>query len=164
MPPRKRPDPRTAALTEQGEETSADPLTPRRTTAPTRGRVATWTTLRNTGTRLDDATNSRMTKAHDRAGKGVRDIWEEAINAYCDKLGVPQEMPEDAELKIPAPKKNNMGGGKLIMVRLTRNTRARLVEGCLREDLGGRPFISDALNDYFDDLGIPRPKKPQEPR
>ncbi|MGR6915355.1 hypothetical protein ACU635_14015 [[Actinomadura] parvosata] len=104
-----------------------------------------------------------MTKAHDRTGKGVRDIWEEAINAYCDKLGVPKEMPEDASLKIPAPKKNNMSGGKLVMVRLDRNTRARLVEGCLREDLGGRPFISEALNDYFDSLGIPRPKVAQTP-
>lgn len=112
---------------------------------------------------MDQATDNRMTKAHDRTGKGVRDIREDAINSYCDKLGIPKEMPEDAELKIPAPKKNNMGGGKLTMVRLTRNTRARLVEGCLREDLGGRPFISDALNDYFDDLGIPRPKEPQEP-
>lgn len=154
--PRNKPEPPRVPA-----KSSAESLTSRRAT-PARGRVATWTNLHNTGTRLDKATDDRLTKAAQRTGVGVQAIWETAINVYCDKLRIPKEMPEDAELKIPTPKKNNMGGGKLVMVRLTRNTRARLVEGCLREDLGGRPFISDALNDYFDDLDIPRPEETGE--
>ncbi|MFI9553659.1 hypothetical protein [Nonomuraea endophytica] len=151
-------DPRRAVAS---AEANAEPESvPAKRRPPARGRVATWTNLKSTGARLNRATDWRLTKAAERTGQGVQDIWEAAINAYCDRLGIPQKMPDDASTKLPSPERyQERGGLKLVVVRLTHNTRARLAEACIRQYLGGGEGIVEALNEHFDEVGIPQPPK-----
>jgi hypothetical protein len=130
---------------------------PRTRPAPNPGRTKAvqWTQLINTGTRLDEDTIERMDDACQRTGLGVQGVWEEAINYYCDQVGVPAEMPPGSEREpIPRPTVPAADPDSLTLVtaRLTPNTRARLVAGCHQQGQGGQEFIPDALNAWFDHL------------
>jgi hypothetical protein len=127
---------------------------PRTRPAPTRTKAVRWTELINTGTRLDEDTIARLDDACDRTGLGVQGVWEEAINYYCDQLGIPAEMPEDSDMTVPRPTEPaaDPASLKLITARITPNTRARLVAGCHVEEQGGQEFIPAALNAWFDHL------------
>src|SRR5690606_20886155 len=74
-----------------------------------------------------------------------------------DQIGIPEEMPAGADLKLPFPAEYRMGGQEFVRttVRLTTNTRARLVAVAERIGLGGSETVVDALNAWFDDQGIP---------
>ncbi|SEU46885.1 hypothetical protein [Nonomuraea wenchangensis] len=96
-----------------------------------------------------------MDAACENTGLGVRDVWEQAINYYCDQLGIPEQMPLDnAHDPIPRPSEPaaDPSALKLITARLEPNTRARLIDGCHLEGLGGQEFIPQALNAWFDHL------------
>jgi hypothetical protein len=128
---------------------------PRTRSGPQRGKAATWTNRINTGSRLDEDTIERMNDAIHRTGLGLQGVWEQAINYYCDQIGIPAEMPPGSEReRIPRPSEPlaDPESLTLITVRLNPNTRARLVAGCHLEELGGQEFIPAALNAWFDHL------------
>ncbi|SDL75379.1 hypothetical protein SAMN05421874_128100 [Nonomuraea maritima] len=151
--PRKKSDPRTVAFVEPGKA-QAEPQAPRR---PMRVREAQWTNLHTTSARLDSTTDDRLTAAVQRTGQGPQEIWEDAINFFSDRTGIPEEMPATADLKLPSPTEYRKGGQDLLQttVRLTTNTRARLAAAASRLGLGGAETIIEALNAWFDELGIP---------
>ncbi|WP_336214720.1 hypothetical protein [Nonomuraea sp. LPB2021202275-12-8] len=122
-----------------------------------RDKVVERPTLYATGARLDDATRKRVKAAAERTGKNLQGVWEEAINAYASRQGVSEVMPEGAEVALPTPRNaKSSGGPKPASVRLTQNTRARLVAVCVQQSRTGGEVIAEALNDYGDRLGIPR--------
>ncbi|MEV6157903.1 hypothetical protein AB0L53_46950 [Nonomuraea sp. NPDC052129] len=124
-----------------------------------RDKVFERPTLYSTGARLDDATRKRVKTAADQTGNGLQGVWEEAINAYASRCGVPETMPKGAEVTLPTPRKaKSSGGPKPASVRLTENTRARLVAVCVQQSRTGGEVIAEALNDFCDHLGIPRPE------
>jgi hypothetical protein len=128
---------------------------PRTRSAPTRTKAVRWTDLVNTGTRLDEDTIERLDDACERTGLGVQGVWEEAINYYCNQLGIPAEMPPGSErdpLPRPSAPAADPDSLKLITARIAPNTRARLVAGCHMEEMGGQEFIPAALNAWFDHL------------
>ncbi|MEV1167419.1 hypothetical protein [Nonomuraea sp. NPDC049784] len=153
--PRKEPSPRQVAFVEPGEA-AAEPPAPR-VRRPQRLREVQWTNLRTTSARLDADTNDRLTAAVGRTGQGVQDIWEEAVNFFADRTGIPEEMPAGADLKLPSPTEYRTAGQDLkhTTVRLTTNTRARLAAAASSLGLGGSECIVEALNAWFDELGIP---------
>ncbi|TYB71158.1 hypothetical protein FXF51_01610 [Nonomuraea sp. PA05] len=128
--------------------------------APERRRAATWMNLINTGTRLDAVTNERLTHVCKATGQGLQDVWEAAINFYCDQFypPIPKEMPDETDLDIPRFTRRthawNEDGdeGTLVTARLKQNTRARLVEACHRMRENGNVVITDALNAWFNHL------------
>ncbi|TMR99571.1 hypothetical protein [Nonomuraea basaltis] len=125
-----------------------------------RDKVVARPTLYSTGARLDDATRKRVKTAAERTGKNLQGVWEEAINAYASRHGVPETMPQGAEVALPTPRKVKASGGpKPASVRLTENTRARLVAACVQQSRTGGEVIAEALNDFCDRLGIPRPER-----
>ncbi|WP_188194872.1 hypothetical protein [Nonomuraea sp. SYSU D8015] len=154
MARRQRPDPRQVTFQPPipGTHALAQPQT-RSGPNPVRTRAVQWTKGINTGTRFDQDTIERMDLACARTGLGLQAVWEAAINWYCDRLGIPAEMPPGSEkAAIPRPSERAAEAGTLITVRITPNTRARLVAGCHRTGLGGREFIPQALNAWFDHL------------
>ncbi|MEV4079173.1 hypothetical protein AB0J43_02620 [Nonomuraea fuscirosea] len=156
MARRNSADPREVTFQPPGGDDThslAKPRTRRR--APARTKAVTWTDRINTGTRLDEDTIERLNDACDRTGLGVQGVWESAINYYCDRLGIPAEMPPGTEREpIPRPSEPpaDPDSLQLITVRLAPNTRGRLVAGCHLEELGGQEFIPAALNAWFDHL------------
>ncbi|MER6171292.1 hypothetical protein [Streptosporangium sp. NPDC001681] len=129
-----------------------------------RHREAVWTKLKSTGAYIRADTDTRLTAAWEQTGLGLQETFEAALNAYCSKLNVPQTMKPDSDLKVPrnpdlVPGVPNEYATRQVVVRLQPNTKARLVAGCKQEQLGGTDFVNDALNDYFDDLGIPAADK-----
>ncbi|TMR87810.1 hypothetical protein [Nonomuraea basaltis] len=151
MARRKSTDPR--QVTFQPPTPGGKPLAkPQTRRAPARTKAVRWTDLINTGTRLDEDTIERLDDACQRTGLGVQGVWEEAINYYCDQLGIPAEMPPGSDMTVPRPSvpAADPESLKLITARLTPNTRARLVAGCHLEELGGQEFIPAALNAWFD--------------
>ncbi|SDJ53793.1 hypothetical protein SAMN05421869_1115 [Nonomuraea jiangxiensis] len=122
-----------------------------------RVREAQWVNLHVTSARLDQDTDERLSAAVERTGQGVQDIWEEAINFFADQNGIPEEMPANADVKLPSPTEYRTAGQDLVhtTVRLTTNTRARLAATASRLGLGGSECVVDALNAWFDELGVP---------
>ncbi|WP_431928701.1 hypothetical protein [Nonomuraea jabiensis] len=153
--PRKEPNPRHVTFAEP-DKAAAEPPAPR-VRRPQRLREVQWTNLLTTSARLDPDTNDRLTAAVDHTGQGVQDIWEEAINFFADRTSIPEEMPAGADLKLPSPTEYRTAGQGLkhTTVRLTTNTRARLVAAASSLGLGGSESIIEALNAWFDELGIP---------
>jgi hypothetical protein len=140
----------------------ATPQPERRTRAPQRSRQPVWTKLKPTKAYLLEDTDARLTTACESHGIGLQDVFEAAINSYCDTLNppIPEQMPEDSDLSVPrdpdfVPGVSRDRTTRQVVVRLTSNTKARLVAGCKQERLGGTDFANDALNHYFDQLGIP---------
>ncbi|WP_440063889.1 hypothetical protein [Streptosporangium sp. OZ121] len=153
MPRTKASAPQTSAASE------SEPL-PRQRPAQIRHREAVWTKLKQTGAHLREDTDARLTAFWEQTQRSLQDTFEDAINAYCDKLRIPKTMKPDSELAIPrnpglVPAEPNGYTTRKIGVRLQPNTRARLVAACKKEQLGGTDLFNDALNDYFDKLGIP---------
>ncbi|MFI9841598.1 hypothetical protein ACIHFD_31500 [Nonomuraea sp. NPDC051941] len=130
------------------------------------GRVFTspkWTGLQPTIAHLFEDIDERLTHALKVTGEGLQETFETAINTYCDALQppVPGEMPEDADLKMPRDPNQPPPGTPTdratappAVVRLTRNTRARLVAACHQEQMGGKAVINDAIEAYLDELGL----------
>jgi hypothetical protein len=138
----------------------AEPLPQRRGAIPQRNRVPVWTALKKTGVRLLKDTDTRLTAACHETQMGLQETMEAAINAYCTKMKIPKTMKDDSDLKVPRDPDFVPGvplgqDTRQIVVRLQANTRARFVAGCKKEKLGGQGFANDALNFYFDALGIP---------
>ncbi|MFI7136189.1 hypothetical protein ACIBQ1_61845 [Nonomuraea sp. NPDC050153] len=150
---RRRTDPR--QVTFQSPDEGRSLAQPRTRSTPTRTKAVKWTDLINTGTRLDPDTLERLDAACEITGLGVQGVWEEAITYYCDRLGIPAEMPEGSE-KEPIPRPSAPAADPesltLITARIKPNTRARLIAGCHHEELGGQEFIPQALNAWFDHL------------
>ncbi|MFI6889139.1 hypothetical protein [Streptosporangium canum] len=162
MPRTNAPKPQ-ALFAEAGLETNAtseaEPLS-HQGSAPRRTREAVWTSLKPTGVGLREDTDARLTAAWEQTRLGLQETFEAAINAYCTKLKIPKTMKPDSDLKVPrnpdlVPGVPSEHATRKVVVRLTANTKARLVAGCKKEKMGGLDFVNDALNDYFDDLGIP---------
>lgn len=151
-------DPRQLAFIEPDSSMLAIPRTTRPNPTPERRRVATWMNLINTGTRLDEATNRRLTATCKATGEGLQDVWESAINFYCDKFfpPIPKEIADLTDLEIPRFTRTSHSSdedhGTLVTVRLKQNTRARLVEACHRVRENGGVVITDALNAWFNHL------------
>ncbi|MBB5140494.1 hypothetical protein HNP84_010262 [Thermocatellispora tengchongensis] len=95
---------------------------------------------------------------------GLQDVFELAINTYCDALEppIPANMPADANLKVPRDPHQPPPGTPVdrptvkpsAVVRLERNTRARLVAACEQEEMGGKAIINDAIEAYLDELNF----------
>ncbi|MGR6921232.1 hypothetical protein ACU635_43910 [[Actinomadura] parvosata] len=153
MARRRQPaDPRQVTFQPPGDD-RASLAGPR--TRPSRRKSLQWTDRINTGARLDEDTIARMDEVCEHTSLGVQDIWESAINYYCDQIGIPAELPPGTEReRIPRPSEPAADPESLtlITVRLLPATRARLVAGCRQEGLGGQEFIPDALNAWFDHL------------
>ncbi|GAB2918103.1 hypothetical protein ACFMQL_20185 [Nonomuraea fastidiosa] len=154
--PVKRPDPRQPASVAPAAETQPEPV--RR-----RLREAQWVNLHVTTARLDPGTNNRLTAANEATGQNPQQIWEEAINFLATQNGIQEEMPPNAELRMPIPSEYRPAGQDWVKsaVRLTTNTRARLVATASRLNLSGSETVELALNTYFDEIGIPGSYDPQ---
>ncbi|WP_433355495.1 hypothetical protein ACQP25_16895 [Microtetraspora malaysiensis] len=146
----------------------ADPAAARQPTAepqsarPSRRiRKPTWTELKPTIAHLYTDIDERLTTALEATGMGLQETFEDAINIYCDALRppIPAEMHEDADLKVPRDPNQPPVGTPLdrptappAVVRLQRNTRARLVAACKQGQMGGKAVINDAIEAYLDEL------------
>lgn len=152
--PRRNPGPRQVAFVEPNPAAEPQTVPARR---PLRVREQQWTNLHTTTARLDPGTDERLTHANKLTGQNPQQIWEEALNFFADQNGVPEEMPPNAELKLPLPAGHRPAGHGLVKVavRLTTNTRARLVAVATSLGLGGSECITEALNAWFDEIGIP---------
>ncbi|MGI5281728.1 hypothetical protein ACQEVF_59305 [Nonomuraea polychroma] len=149
------PDPAAA------QQPTAEPQSAR--TGPRRGRKPQWTKLQPTIAHLYEDIDERLTAALETTGMGLQETFEEAINTYCDALRppIPAEMPEDADLKMPRDPNQPPPGTPVdrptvapAVVRLKRNTRARLVAACHQEQMGGKAVINDAIEAYLDELDL----------
>ncbi|GAA4088352.1 hypothetical protein [Nonomuraea soli] len=160
-PPRKRtPD--------QADPTELHPLEPQepaQSAEPPTGRARrtkqpVWTERISTGFRLTEEAEDRLTLANERTGLGPQQLVEAAINRSCDELGIPEQMPPGSDLKMPRhlPARTGEPGRQdrpLISIRLSRNTRARLVAAVDREQRYAYDVIEDMLTDYLDKLNAP---------
>ncbi|NRQ34477.1 hypothetical protein HII36_21855 [Nonomuraea sp. NN258] len=152
---REPTDPR--QVTFQSPDNSEPLAKPRTRSTPTRTKKAQWTQLINTGTRLDAHTNERLDNVCASTGLGLQQVWETAINYYCDQFDppIPKTMPDQTDLDIPRFTRRASVDEEeetLVTARITPNTRARLVEACHRQHEPGRVVIPAALNAWFDHL------------
>ncbi|WP_424533705.1 hypothetical protein ACOZ38_25550 [Sphaerisporangium viridialbum] len=131
--------------------------------APTRTRKPVWTTRKPTIAHLYEDINDRLNDALESTGFGLQDLFELAIDAYCNDLNppIPEQMPEDSDLKVPRNPNADLPGTPServtvppAVIRLMPNTRARLVAACKQEQLGGKDVINDALLAYLDRLDM----------
>ncbi len=153
MPRQPKPSPDTIpqpTVPEPAQQPTAEPQS-RRT--PRRIRKPKWTELHPTIAHLYTDLNDRLTAALEVTGMGLQETFEAAINTYCDALQppIPAQMPDDADLKIPRDPNQPPPGtprdqptAPPAVVRLQRNTRARLVAACKQEQMGGKAVLNDA--------------------
>ncbi|GAA2830425.1 hypothetical protein GCM10020220_073160 [Nonomuraea rubra] len=160
-PPQLNPSEDSAA----GQQPPAEPQSTRRG-GPRRLRAVRWTNLVPTTIYLYSDIDDRLTTALDDMGMGPQEAWELAINTYCDALQppIPAVFPEPidkANLKVPrdpnppppgTPRDRPVAPGSV--VRLKRNTRARLVAACHQEQMGGMAVLNDAMEAYLDELDL----------
>ncbi|MEV0994347.1 hypothetical protein [Nonomuraea sp. NPDC050202] len=145
----------------QAQQPTAEPQSGR--TKPRGIRKRKWTELQPTIAHLYEDINERLTHALEVTEMGLQETFELAINTYCDALKplIPAEMPENADLKMPRDPFQPPPGtprdrptAPPAVVRLRRNTRARLVAACHQENMGGKAVINDAIEAYLDELGL----------
>ncbi|WP_214317106.1 hypothetical protein [Nonomuraea sediminis] len=143
------------------EQPTAEPQSAR--TGPRRTRKPQWTSLHPTIAHLYTDIDQRLTDGLETTGMGLQETFEAAINTYCDALEppIPAEMPEDADLKMPRDPNEPLPGTPIdrptappAVVRLQRNTRARLVAACKQKQMGGKAVINDAIEAYLDELDL----------
>lgn len=114
-----------------------------------------------TSIRLPEDLDDRLTEHIEHSGVGLQPTIEAAINAYCDHLTppIPAQMSEDADTKVPRDPHRELPGTpkdeavRLAVVRLKPNTRARLAAACKQQNMGGKDFITEAVETYLDRFG-----------
>ncbi|MFI6485252.1 hypothetical protein ACIBH1_45590 [Nonomuraea sp. NPDC050663] len=144
-------------------EPSPNPNEPQENVAearPTpRTRTARWTKLLQSAFTLTIDTDQRLSAAIAETGQGPQDIFQHVINQLCDDLAIPQQMHPDDPVNPTARRRTSTWGEGLarveLVVRLDRNTKQRLAAACDKEEISRLELVETALNDYFDELGIP---------
>ncbi|MFD8529475.1 hypothetical protein ACFV0L_18845 [Streptosporangium canum] len=155
----RQPNPPQPSYSAPAQQPTAEPQSGRKPSR--RIRKPKWTELHPTITYLYEDINDRLTAALEVTGMGLQETFEAAIATYCDALQppIPAQMPEDADLKMPRDPNQPPPGTPLdrptappAVVRLQRNTRARLVAACHQERMGGKAVINDVIEAYVDEL------------
>ncbi|MEU7911385.1 hypothetical protein [Microbispora bryophytorum] len=165
MPRQRKPTtPLQLTFIEPGTAAAQPPAAePQPAREPRRIRKPKWTELHPTVAHLFTDIDERLTGALEATGLGLQDTFEVAINTYCDALRppIPAQMPDDADIRIPRDPNPPLPGtpldrptAKPAVVRLQRNTRARLVAACHQERMGGKALINDAIEAYLDELDV----------
>lgn len=123
-----------------------------------------WTNLHPTIAHLYTETDERLTYALEATGDGLQETFEAVINTYCGDAathprGHARGRRHQAAARpqpVAARHTSRPGHREACVVRLKRNTRARLVAACKQEQMGGKAIVNDAIEAYLDELAVDR--------
>ncbi|GAA3144387.1 hypothetical protein GCM10010466_39380 [Planomonospora alba] len=138
------------------------PPPPSRTTrSPKRTKAPTWTEQRPLSIRMWPIAVDRLTVACEKTGLGRKGVIQAALTHYFDRIGVPTDVDvsPDRPRRDPPTRRPRKGVPKdereTITIRADPIVDARLTAACERTGLSPQGIYDDALDPYFDLLGIP---------
>ncbi|GGK90819.1 hypothetical protein Ppa06_57490 [Planomonospora parontospora subsp. parontospora] len=139
-----------------------NPSPPSRSTrSPKRIKAPTWTGQRPLTIRMWPIAVDRLTVACEQTGLGRKGVIQDALTHYFDRIGVPTDLDigPDRPRRDPATRRPRKGVVKdereTITVRADPIIDARLTKACEMTGLSPQGIYDDALDPYFDLIGIP---------